>query len=74
MYKVWFARSKKDDLNTIEYLNSKGVSLIFLNVGGDKIDTSTSIGKLMITVLSGLAEFEAEMIKERKLVGIEEAK
>lgn len=28
----------------------------------------------MITVLSGIAEFEADMIKERQLEGIEEAK
>ncbi|MCQ6356646.1 recombinase family protein [Bacillus cereus] len=69
-----FARSTKDALNTVEYLNSKGVSLIVLNMGGDKVDTSTAIGKLMITVLSGIAEFEADMIKERQLEGIEEAK
>lgn len=69
-----FARSTKDALNTIEYLNRKGVSLIVLNMGGDKIDTSTAIGKLMITVLSGIAEFEADIIKERQLEGIEEAK
>ncbi|MBA9027594.1 recombinase family protein [Peribacillus huizhouensis] len=69
-----FARSTKDALNTIEYLKGKGVSLIVLNMGGDKIDTGTAIGKLMITVLSGIAEFEADMIKERQLEGIEEAK
>lgn len=69
-----FARSTKDALSTIEYLNNKGISLIVLNMGGDKIDTGTAIGKLMITVLSGIAEFEADMIKERQLEGIEEAK
>lgn len=69
-----FARSTKDALTTIEYLNSKGISLIVLNMGGDKIDTGTAIGKLMITVLSGIAEFEADMIRERQLEGIEEAK
>jgi DNA invertase Pin-like site-specific DNA recombinase len=69
-----FARSTKDALNTIEYLNSKRVSLIVLNMGGDKIDTGTAIGKLMITVLSGIAEFEADMIRERQLEGIVEAK
>ncbi|MGE6377046.1 recombinase family protein [Peribacillus muralis] len=69
-----FARSTKDALNTIENLNSKGVSLIVLNMGGDKIDSGSAIGKLMITVLSGIAEFEADMIKERQLEGIEEAK
>ena len=69
-----FARSTKDALNTIEYLNSKKVSLIVLNMGGDKIDTGTAIGKLMITVLSGIGEFEADMIKKRQLEGIVEAK
>ncbi|GAB1795498.1 recombinase family protein [Priestia megaterium] len=69
-----FARSTKDALSTIEYLNNKDVSLIVLNMGGDKVDTGTAIGKLMITVLSGIAEFEADMIKERQLEGIEEAK
>ncbi|MCA0991685.1 recombinase family protein [Pseudalkalibacillus hwajinpoensis] len=69
-----FARSTKDALATIELLNDKQVNLIVLNMGGDKVDTSTAIGKLMITVLSGIAEFEADMIKERQLEGIELAK
>ncbi len=43
-------------------------------MGGDRIDTSTAIGKLMITVLSGIAEFEADMIRERQLEGIALAK
>lgn len=69
-----FARSTKDALNTIEELNKKGVTLIVLNMGGDRVDTSTPIGKLMITVLAGIAEFEADMIRERQLEGIQEAK
>lgn len=69
-----FARSTKDALATIEQLNNKGVSLVVLNMGGDKVDTSTAIGKLMVTVLAGIAEFEADMIKERQLEGIALAK
>lgn len=69
-----FARSTRDALSTIEELNEKGVTLIVLNMGGDRVDTSTAIGKLMITVLSGIAEFEADMIRERQLEGIQEAK
>ena len=69
-----FARSTKDALNTIELLNEKEVNLVVLNMGGDKVDTSTAIGKLMVTVLAGIAEFEADMIKERQLEGIAEAK
>lgn len=69
-----FARSTKDALNTIEVLNNIGVFLIVLNMGGEKVDTSTAIGKLMVTVLSGIAEFEADMIKERQMEGISLAK
>jgi len=69
-----FARSTKDALVTIETINNKGVSLVVLNMGGDKVDTSTPIGKLMITVLAGIAEFEADMIRERQLEGIQLAK
>lgn len=69
-----FARSTKDALYTIEMLDKKGVSLIVLNMGGDRVDTNTAIGKLMITVLSGIAEFEADMIRERQIEGIADAK
>ena len=69
-----FARSTRDALATIEALNQKGVSLVVLNMGGDVVNTSTPIGKLMITVLSGIAEFEADMIHERQLEGIAIAK
>lgn len=69
-----FARSTKDALNTIELLKDKGVGLVVLNVSGEKLDTTTATGKLMVTVLSAVAEFEADMIRERQLEGIAEAK
>lgn len=69
-----FARSTKDALTIIDQLNERGVSLVVLNMGGMAVDTSTAIGKLMITMLSGIAEFEADMIRERQLEGIAEAK
>jgi len=69
-----FARSTKDALHTIDQLNNMGVYLIVLNMGGMPVDTSTAIGKLMITMLAGIAEFEADMIRERQLEGITEAK
>ncbi|MEM1503415.1 recombinase family protein [Domibacillus sp. 8LH] len=69
-----FATSTRDALNKIELLNNMDVSLIVLNIGGDKLDTSTPNGKLMVTVLSGIAEWEADMIRERQREGISEAK
>lgn len=69
-----FARSTKDALNTIEQLEDTGVSLVVLNIGGDQLDTSTPMGKLMVTMLSGIAEFELSLIKERQKEGVELAK
>ncbi len=69
-----FARSTQDALNTMATWTERGVSLVVLNMGGDVVDTSTAIGKLLITVLAGIAEFEADLIKERQLEGITAAK
>lgn len=69
-----FARSTKDALTIIDMLNEKEVGLVVLNVGGDKLDTSTPMGKLMITMLSGIAEFELALNRERTLEGVANAK
>ncbi|WP_349407927.1 recombinase family protein [Pseudalkalibacillus sp. SCS-8] len=69
-----FARSTRDALNIIEILNQKEVGLVVLNMGGDTLDTTTPLGRLMLTVLSGIAEFELGLNKERQAEGIAEAK
>lgn len=67
-------RSTKHMLETVDRLNDMGVGLVVLNMGGDTVDTSTAMGKLMITMISGFAEFERELMLERQKVGIEQAK
>ncbi|WP_028777943.1 recombinase family protein [Shimazuella kribbensis] len=69
-----FARSTKDALETIEYLNDKGVGLVILNFGGMNVDTTTPTGKMMITMFSAVAEFELGINKERQREGIAKAK
>lgn len=64
-----FARSTIDALTTINFLNEKGIDLVVLNMGGEKVDTSTASGKLLFTVMSGFAEFEREMIIQRTQEG-----
>ena len=53
---------------------SGGVSVVVMHMGGDVVDTSTAIGKLLITVLAGIDEFEVDLLKERRLEGIAAAK
>ena len=65
------ARSVAHLLEIVERLKTKGVALQILNIG---IDTGTPTGKLMLTLLGGIAEFEREIMLERQRDGIAKAK
>jgi len=65
------ARSTKHLLTIVETLDKKGVEFRVLNIN---LDTSTPTGKLMLTMLGAIATFEREMMLERQLEGIREAK
>lgn len=65
------ARSVAHLVELLARLESKGVALRILAMG---IDTSTPTGKLMLTVLGGVAEFEREIMLERQREGIAKAK
>ena len=61
------ARSTKDLLNIIEKLDTKGVKLVS---NKENIDTHTPTGKLMLTMIGAIAEFERANILERQREGI----
>lgn len=65
------ARSINDLMSIIKSLEKKGVGLRILNLG---IDTGTPTGKLMLTVLGGIAQFEREIMLERQREGVAKAK
>ncbi len=65
------ARNTKDLLNIVEYLTNKGVALKSIK---ENIDTSTNFGKLMITFLAAIYEFERANLLERQRDGIAVAK
>lgn len=68
------ARSTADLLAIVAKLEAKGVALRILSMGGAALDTSTPTGKLMLTVLGGIAEFERGLMLERQREGIAKAK
>ena len=68
------ARSTADFLSIVEQVRAKGASLVVLSLGGQRMDTSTPTGKLMLTMLAGVAEFERDMMLERQREGIAKAK
>ncbi|NDW02420.1 MULTISPECIES: recombinase family protein [unclassified Salipiger] len=65
------ARSTQHLLSIVEGLEAKGVSLEILEMG---IDTRNATGKLMLTMLGGIAEFERRIMLERQREGIAKAK
>jgi DNA invertase Pin-like site-specific DNA recombinase len=67
------ARSTADLLSIVARLEAKGVALRILSMGGAALDTSTPTGKLMLTVLGGIAEFERGLMLERQREGIAKA-
>lgn len=65
------ARNTKDLLEIVEMLESKGVTLVS---NKENIDTSTPSGKLMLTMIGAIAEFERQNLLERQKEGIAIAK
>lgn len=65
------ARSTKDLLEIVENLNSRGIHLVS---NKEFVDTSTPTGKLMLTMIGAIAEFERTNMLERQKEGIAIAK
>ena len=61
------ARSTKDLLDIVEQLSAKGVHLVS---NKENIDTSTPTGKLMLTMIGAINEFERTNLLERQREGI----
>ena len=66
------ARSTRDLLNILATIAGKGAG--FRSLGDVWADTTTPHGRLMITMLGGLAEFERELIRARTGEGRRRAK
>lgn len=65
------ARSTEDLLNIVNRLNEKGVHLVS---NKENLDTSTPTGKLLLTMIGAIAQFERENLLERQREGIKIAK
>lgn len=65
------ARSTKHLLEIVDQLEAKQVAFKVLNIN---LDTSTPTGKLMLSMLAAIGQFEREMMLERQKEGIRIAK
>lgn len=62
------ARSTKDLLEITDVMTEKGVEFISQK---ETIDTKTPAGRMLLTILASISQFERECIRERQQEGIE---
>lgn len=74
VYKIdRIARSLKGLIEIIDHLRSKAVDLVSLD-SGDKVDTTSPLGKAFFQIAGVFAELERGLIQARTRAGIEKAK
>jgi len=64
-------RSTKDLIELMELFQHKGVNLVSLK---ENIDTTSSTGKLVYTIMSAIAQFERDIIADRTCEGLKSAR
>ena len=72
---VWrldrLGRSLSNLIVLIERLKEQGVGLLSLS---ESIDTTTANGRLFFSIMGALAEFEADLVRERTMAGLKAAR
>jgi DNA invertase Pin-like site-specific DNA recombinase len=68
------ARSTAELLTIEADLSVRGIGLVILSMGGERLDTRNPTSKLMLTILAGVATWEREVMLERQREGIAKAK
>lgn len=72
---VWkldrLSRSLKDLINTLDELGACGIDFVSYD---NNLDTSTPTGKLVFQIVGAVAEFEKDIIRERVIAGLANAK
>ncbi len=75
---VWkldrLGRNLKHLIATIDDLSSRGIGFKVISGQGVNIDTTNPAGKMIFSIFGALAEFEAELIRERTLAGLKSAR
>ena len=63
-------RNVIDALSSADYFNGNNITLHIVDLAGANINTATATGRLMFTMLAGMAEYERQIIKERTKDGL----
>ncbi len=72
---VWkfdrFARSLKHLVTALDEFKGLGIRFISLT---EAVDTETSIGRVLFSIIGAMAQFERDLIQERVLAGLDRAR
>jgi DNA invertase Pin-like site-specific DNA recombinase len=66
-----FARSVTHLLSALETFRTLGIEFVSIS---ELVDTSNAMGKLVFTILAGVGELERSIIKERIVMGVQNAR
>ncbi len=67
-------RDAEDALHETKAWDKAGVALHLVDMGGQTIDTRSSMGRMILTMLAGFAEFERGVIRERTATALRHKK
>ena len=67
-------RSTMDCLATVEELDEFGIGIQFCESGGQPLDLSSAVGRMMITILAAFGEMERNLISERVCMAMQHLK
>lgn len=68
------ARNTAHLLQIVDDLTKRGVGLVILSMGGERLDTRNPTSRLILTIMGAVAEFERTLMLERQREGVARAK
>jgi DNA invertase Pin-like site-specific DNA recombinase len=60
-------RVGREILEILAHLQNQGINVYILNYSGGQLDMTTAVGKLIVHLLAGFAQFENDVKRERQL-------
>lgn len=67
-------RSSVDALATTSEWDQNGIALHLVDMGGQSINTASAMGRMMLTMMAGFAQFERDLISERTTAALQHKK
>ena len=67
-------RDAADALVQTKAWDEQGIGLHLIDIGGQSINTSTAMGRMFLTMMSGFAELERNLISERTALALQSKK